>query len=82
MPYNIRLWFATRLVLAARESADVTTEVLANFMLEDSRSPTALSEETQASTQRKGTLICQLICHPSTGKALGSARCLKSVSFF
>lgn len=45
MPYNIRLWFATQLVLATRESADVTTEVLANFMLEDSRSPTALSPQ-------------------------------------
>lgn len=81
MPYNLRLWFATRLVSATRESANVTTAVLADLMLEDSRSPTALSEKTQASTPRKGTLICHLICHPSTGKALGSAHCLRSVSF-
>lgn len=82
MSYNLRLWFAMQLVLAPRESANVTTEVLADFMLEDSRSPTALSEGTQASTPRKGTLICQLICHLFTGKALGSAHCLRSVSFF
>lgn len=38
MPYNLRLWFAMWLVLAPRESANVITEVLADFMLEDSLS--------------------------------------------
>lgn len=45
MLLNLRLWLA----LVTRKSANVTTEVLEDLKLEVSSSPTALSEETQAS---------------------------------
>lgn len=46
MLLNLRLWLA----LVTRKSANVTTEVLEDLKLEVSSSPTALSEETQASS--------------------------------
>lgn len=50
MLLNLRLWLATWLALVTRKSANVTTEVLEDLKLEVSSSPTALSEETQASS--------------------------------